>query len=106
MQYTLYRNAEIFTPHDHGRPLAGELQAAVAHYSGGALLVRDGLVAGIGDEAEVVERIEDDSTIQVREMDGRCLIPGFVDPHTHMCFAARREGEFLERISGTPYLEI
>lgn len=106
MQYTLYRNAEIYTPHDHGLPLAGESQGAVAHYPGGALLVRDGLVAGIGPESEVIACVEDDSTIQVREMEGRCLIPGFVDPHTHMCFAARRETEFNERIGGTPYLEI
>jgi len=37
---------------------------------------------------------------------GRCVIPGFVDPHTHMCFARRREEEFSLRLEGTPYLEI
>src|SRR5918996_5781903 len=37
---------------------------------------------------------------------GRCLIPGFVDPHTHMCFAKRREEEFTLRTEGTDYLEI
>jgi imidazolonepropionase len=34
------------------------------------------------------------------------MIPGFVDPHTHLCFARRREEEFDMRIAGTPYLEI
>ncbi len=37
---------------------------------------------------------------------GKCLIPGFVDPHTHMCFAETREEEFEMRMNGTPYLEI
>ena len=32
--------------------------------------------------------------------------PGFVDPHTHMCFAKRREEEFSLRLQGTDYLEI
>ena len=34
------------------------------------------------------------------------MVPGFVDPHTHMCFAALREAEFSLRMEGTPYLEI
>ena len=29
---------------------------------------------------------------------GLCLIPGFVDPHTHMCFARSREEEFILRL--------
>jgi imidazolonepropionase len=42
------------------------------------------------------------------EMDcgGRCLIPGFVDPHTHMCFSTTREEEFSLRLAGANYLEI
>jgi len=34
------------------------------------------------------------------------MVPGFVDPHTHICFAALRESEFEMRLQGTPYLEI
>ncbi|MFO8085964.1 MAG: hypothetical protein R6U27_16775 [Desulfobacterales bacterium] len=34
------------------------------------------------------------------------MIPGFVDPHTHLCFAQEREADFEMRIYGTPYLEI
>ena len=37
---------------------------------------------------------------------GRCMIPGFVDPHTHMCFATLRETEFIQRLQGASYLEI
>jgi imidazolonepropionase len=39
-------------------------------------------------------------------MGGACVIPGFVDPHTHLCFAKRREDEFKMRLDGLPYLEI
>lgn len=106
MYYTLYRNAEIYTPIDRGKPAAGKGQAELAHYPGGALLVHEGKVVAIGSEQEVVEQVDQAATVQVREVDGRCLIPGFVDPHTHMCFATRREDEFVERLRGTPYLEI
>jgi imidazolonepropionase len=34
------------------------------------------------------------------------MIPGFVDPHTHLCFMRPREAEFRERLEGAAYLEI
>lgn len=33
----------------------------------------------------------------------RCVIPGFVDSHTHMIFAGDRSAEFAARMSGRPY---
>jgi imidazolonepropionase len=34
---------------------------------------------------------------------GRCVIPGFVDSHTHLVFAGDRSDEFAARMAGTPY---
>lgn len=34
---------------------------------------------------------------------GRCVIPGFVDSHTHLMFAGDRAEEFAARMSGAPY---
>ena len=34
------------------------------------------------------------------------MIPGFVDPHTHLPFAGYREGEFDRRLAGESYAEI
>jgi imidazolonepropionase len=34
---------------------------------------------------------------------GRCVIPGFVDSHTHLVFAGDRAGEFAARMAGAPY---
>jgi len=106
MYYTLFRNGNIFTPIDRGTPAGGTAQGEVAQYPGGALLIHDGVVAAVGSEADVVGQVPVAATVQVREVAGRAIIPGFVDPHTHMCFAARREAEFIERLKGTPYLEI
>jgi imidazolonepropionase len=102
----LFRNANIFTPVDRGAPLAGEHQGDVSHFPKGAITTRDGLIDAIGDEREVL------GTLSPREVDlevdclGYCIIPGFVDAHTHMCFARRREEEFLQRLEGVDYLEI
>jgi imidazolonepropionase len=34
---------------------------------------------------------------------GRCMIPGFVDSHTHLVFAGDRGDEFAARMAGAPY---
>jgi imidazolonepropionase len=34
---------------------------------------------------------------------GACVIPGFVDSHTHLVFAGERSAEFAARMSGQPY---
>lgn len=102
----LFRNARIFTPVDSGAPLAGERQGDIRHFEIGAIFCRNGLIEKIGPEQEVLRSLAfEDVDIEVN-CGGLCLIPGFVDPHTHMCFAKRREEEFSLRLEGTPYLEI
>lgn len=106
MIQTIFRNANIFTPQDEGKPLAGQRQGELVNYCKGALLVENGRIKAVGHEASVLSVV--DSKRQPEEVDcgGRCMVPGFVDPHTHMCFASPREEEFVMRLQGLAYLEI
>ncbi|MGR3318799.1 MAG: imidazolonepropionase [Candidatus Anammoxibacter sp.] len=102
----LFRNASITTPFDTGKPLAGIHQKAVSHFKKGALYCRDGIIKAIGNEKEILNGLSpDDVDIEV---DCECLplIPGFVDSHTHICFAETREEEFVQRMEGADYLDI
>ncbi|RMH13332.1 MAG: imidazolonepropionase [Planctomycetota bacterium] len=40
------------------------------------------------------------------DADGRVLLPGFVDCHTHMCWAGSRLDEWERRLEGASYLEL
>lgn len=40
------------------------------------------------------------------DCDGRAVIPGFVDAHTHLVFAGDRADEFARRLAGATYAEI
>lgn len=62
-----------------------------------ALVVDGGRVVWIGDSAN--EPAADDEL----DLEGRCLIPSFVDSHTHLIFAGDRAGEFAARMTGTAY---
>ena len=104
MVQQLFRNAKIYSPVDSGRALRGSEQGQLVHYPCGAMLVEDGVIQVTGDEGVVLSGCKGE--VQETDCEGRCLIPGFVDPHTHMCFAKLREREFEMRIDGTPYLEI
>lgn len=62
-----------------------------------AVVIDDDRIAWIGavDQAPAADRRID--------ADGGCVIPGFVDSHSHILFAADRASEFESRMSGTPY---
>jgi imidazolonepropionase len=38
--------------------------------------------------------------------EGEIILPGFVDPHTHLVFDGGREAEFQLRIAGVPYMDV
>ncbi|MFY1690435.1 imidazolonepropionase [Plantactinospora sp. WMMB782] len=62
-----------------------------------ALLVEEGEVAWIGPAryAPAADRRID--------ADGRAVLPGFVDSHSHLVFAGDRAAEFAARMAGEPY---
>jgi imidazolonepropionase len=62
------------------------------------LLIADGRVALIGD-GRPPEQVGDVRT----DLEGRCVIPGFVDSHSHIVFAGDRFAEFAARMSGARY---
>ena len=37
------------------------------------------------------------------DVDGRAVLPGWVDSHTHLVFAGDRRDEFAQRVAGRPY---
>ena len=106
MSIDLFRNARIFTPKDEGSPAAGQAQGNVLRYHPGALVVKDGRIAAVGEEQTILEGLVKQEVDAEVDCEDRCLIPGFVDPHTHMCFARLREAEFDMRINGMSYLDI
>jgi imidazolonepropionase len=65
--------------------------------SDAALVVDGGRVAWVGPAAGAPAA---DARIDV---DGRAVLPGFVDSHTHLVFAGDRSAEFEARMSGVPY---
>jgi imidazolonepropionase len=43
---------------------------------------------------------------RIIDAEGEIILPGFVDPHTHLVFAGAREAEFQHRIEGASYMDV
>lgn len=65
------------------------------------LLAEGGKVVGFGPMEDCPERA--DTTVDAK---GGWVFPAWCDSHTHLVFAASREGEFVDRIRGMSYEEI
>jgi imidazolonepropionase len=67
-----------------------------------ALVAVDGEIRWIGPNDDV-EWAGANTVIDAR---GMCVIPGLVDPHTHLIWAGSREVEFEMKLKGATYMEI
>ena len=65
-------------------------------------ILRDAALVIEDDEVVAVERAGADGDERF-DAGGRCVIPGFVDSHTHLVFAGDRADEFAARMAGRPY---
>jgi imidazolonepropionase len=65
-------------------------------------IVRDAALVIEGDRVAAVERAGAAGDGRI-DAGGRCVIPGFVDSHTHLVFAGDRSREFAARMAGAPY---
>jgi imidazolonepropionase len=71
-----------------------------------AVAVVDGTVAAVGPTDEVTDRYPPADAATAIDADGRAVIPGFVDSHTHAVFAGDRSDEFAAKLRGATYQEI
>ncbi len=72
----------------------------------GAIVLKDGKILWVGKSDDLPENftlIPMGKTIDAR---GKVVMPGLIDPHTHLIFAGSRENEFEMRIKGVSYIEI
>lgn len=82
-------------------PRLGRGRCGVRHDA--ALLVHDGRVGWVGDAGSIPSGAGGTALL---DLGGRCVLPGFVDAHTHLVFAGDRSGEFSRRMEGASYEEI
>ena len=65
--------------------------------------MRDEKIVAVGTTADLKASYPDEPTL---DASGCVLMPGFVDPHTHVIWAGDRANEFEKKMAGAAYLDI
>jgi imidazolonepropionase len=86
-------------------PRRGKALADIGVLRDGAVLLRDGVISAVGPTAKI-EKLKESKSAEVLDLDGRVVLPGFVDSHTHLIHAASRAEEYELKIQGVGYDEI
>lgn len=67
------------------------------------LIVENGLIADIGPMEQLAPDVVADEHISI---EGKTILPCWIDSHTHLVYSHTREHEFLDRLHGLSYEEI
>lgn len=81
-------------------PLINPDRNSIGVIENGYICIKDGKIVDIGNDCTSVRA---ETTI---DAEGNVVLPGFVDPHTHLIFGGSREKEFSMRLRGKDYLDI
>src|SRR5262249_26069101 len=102
----LIRNtSEVLTCAGPG-PRAGARQADAGGLARAVVAAERGTIIFVGSDAEWTRegRLAPDATVV--DAAGGAVVPGFVDPHTHVVFAGDRREELRRRLAGAAYADI
>ena len=85
--------------------VAGKDMSHISTIKDAFIEVEGGLITSFGS-MEDWNGIEDWNNTEIIDAEGGMVFPTYCDSHTHLVFAASREGEFVDRINGLSYAEI
>ncbi|MEM2781085.1 MAG: imidazolonepropionase [Candidatus Bathyarchaeia archaeon] len=85
------------------KPRIGKQMRELGIVKDGCVAIKDGRIIAVGKTADVRKTVRGETIINAS---GKTVMPGFVDPHTHLVFAGSREDEFQMRVEGASYMEI
>lgn len=98
-------NAHIFTPTGL-EAVKGKKMGELLEIKNGCVVITDGSIAYVGADLPDSELGTVSDSWKKIDAEGRAVIPGFVDSHTHLVFGGYRPDEFSWRLKGDTYMSI
>ncbi|MFZ2488441.1 MAG: imidazolonepropionase [Anaerolineae bacterium] len=102
----IHNAAQLLTCASSDGPKRGPALAELGLIEDGALAIAGGEIVAVGTTADLLAQLDDPDSVLLLDASGKVVLPGFVDPHTHLLWAGDRANEFERRIAGATYMEI
>ncbi len=99
----IYDAAQVLTLAAPDGPKRGAAMRDLGIIPNGAVAIREGRILDVGPSAELRSQVRAAQTLYAG---GSLIMPGFVDPHTHLVWAGDRADEFEMRVAGASYQAI
>ena len=95
--------SQLVTLGGPNRPRVGTEMCELAIIRDGGMLISDGKIRSVGPSDQIEKNA---SKAEIIDAEGRIVLPGFVDAHTHLVFAGNRLDDFERRARGESYEQI
>ena len=102
----LIRNASEVLTCAGPAPRTGTHMADAGSRRQAVVAAHGGVIVFVGDEREWHARGSLATDARIVDARGGAVVPGFVDPHTHVVFAGDRRDELRRRLAGATYADI
>ena len=97
--------AELVTLRGPERARTKAEMSQLASIKDGAVAIQDGTIVDVGKSRYILKEHGARGTTKI-DASGKVVMPGFVDPHTHLVFAGSREFEIGLKAKGKTYMQI
>lgn len=102
----LINNADLVATCAGPAPRRGSSQRDIAALPNASVAGFEGRIVFVGSAADASQSVTLTAHAEVIDGEGCTVVPGFVDPHTHLVFAGDRRDELRRRLAGASYADI
>jgi imidazolonepropionase len=102
----LIENAELIATCAGPAPRRGVAQREISSLSNGVVAAHEGVIVYAGPASALAGTVDVAPGATRVDARGCTVVPGFVDAHTHVCYAGDRRIELHRRLAGTTYSQI
>jgi imidazolonepropionase len=102
----LIEDADLVATCSGDAPRRGAAQSHIAAVLHASVASLEGRIVFVGPAHECRHAVSLAQHARVLEWRGRTVVPGFVDPHTHLVYAGDRRDELQRRLAGASYADL
>jgi imidazolonepropionase len=102
----LIENADLVATCAGPGPKRGAAQREIGAMPNASIAGFEGQIVFVGSAHDAQKTVTLLPQAQVIDAQGCTVVPGFVDPHTHLVFAGDRRDELRRRLAGSTYADI